>query len=371
MSNLKELLNKKEIVIVCGSGGVGKTTMTALLGLYSAHQGKKTLILTIDPARRLAGALGVEMNVGEICETHFDSTKLPLYTMMLDPYKTVKRILDYFSINNDLKEKLIHHNYFEQMLHAVCGSPEFLSIVELYNLYKTKSFDQIILDTPPTKHALNFFKAPKNLINILDEKKLLYLIFRSLFKFGKFSLNVFSFSKDFILKIFTRIVDKEFLEDFIEFAEIFQNLLDEKKIKEESQKILELLTSEHTGLLLVTTPTPIAINEAQYFYEIAHKLNFKINGVIINRVAKILEDTSSVGNFLENVYLTKDNTTYNKLTHGLIRIFKDYEKIIKNEEHSISKIKHFIAPDTIMHKIPYISDEIVCLDGLKKLMEFV
>ena len=182
----KGLVSDHQILIVGGSGGVGKTSVSAAIGIESAIEGYKTLVLTIDPARRLASALGLDgigteaADVTPKLKEAGHKPKGQLFAMMLDVQNTLDRVVERYAKDEQSKQEILQNRLYQNISTRLSGSQEYASMQRLYEIATEDQYDRIILDTPPSTHALDFLTAPKRLMDFFDSK----LVPRAVFQNG-------------------------------------------------------------------------------------------------------------------------------------------------------------------------------------------
>ena len=165
--DLETLLTTKKVLLCCGSGGVGKTTTSASLALAAACLGRKAVVCTIDPARRLANSLGLEELDAEVVKVdpaRFEAAGVQgsgeLHALMLDTKGTFDRLIGRYAKSEEARARILANRFYQQMSGTVVGSSDYMAMEKLYELYEEGDFDLIVLDTPPTKNALDFLEAP-------------------------------------------------------------------------------------------------------------------------------------------------------------------------------------------------------------------
>src|SRR5437879_231442 len=177
--DLTELLSRKKIIVCVGSGGVGKTTTSAAIALQAAALGKKVCVLTIDPAKRLANSMGLKALGNQ--ETRISKERLEsagvkgdgeLWAMMLETKRTWAELVTKFAPDAAAKERILANHYYQQISSALAGSQEFMAMEKLFELSESGKYDLLVLDTPPTRHALDFLDAPKKMMGFMDESVL-------------------------------------------------------------------------------------------------------------------------------------------------------------------------------------------------------
>src|SRR5262245_53601020 len=176
-TTLDDLVRQQDVIVCVGGGGVGKTTISAAIAMKAAEIGRNACVLTIDPARRLANAMGLDAlgnRPALVDVAKFDAAGVPrpagrLFAMMLDTKHTWDDLVRRFAANEEQARSIFANNYYQQISTAIAGSQEFMAMEKLYELHQSKAYDLLVLDTPPTRHALDFLDAPRKMIGFMDE----------------------------------------------------------------------------------------------------------------------------------------------------------------------------------------------------------
>ena len=172
MSGVADLLKRKEICVCAGSGGVGKTTTSAAVALGMAQRGKKVIVLTIDPAKRLANSLGLSELGNEERQVEIDTGDGELWAMMLDAKRTFDDLVEWHAPDEETRDAVLNNRIYQELSNAVAGSQEYMAMEKLHELHKEGDYDLLVLDTPPTRNALDFLDAPKRLSRFIDSRSL-------------------------------------------------------------------------------------------------------------------------------------------------------------------------------------------------------
>jgi anion-transporting ArsA/GET3 family ATPase len=271
-----------------GSGGVGKTTLAAAIALASAVEGQKTLVCTIDPAKRLANSLGLP-KLGNV-ETEVPRERLEaaglkprgqLFAMMLDLKRSWDDLIARHAANPAQRDKIYANRYYQQLSSAVAGSQEYVAVEKLYELAHDRDYDRIILDTPPTAHALDFIEAPKRVLDFLDNDAARWLLTPAL-AVGKMGMRVVGFGGGRLIKGISNFTGLETLRELADFMLSLSGMYE--GFKERAALVKELLASPQAGFVLVTSPQALTIGEALQFHEQLGKYHFHVGAVIANRV---------------------------------------------------------------------------------------
>ena len=265
--------------ICCGAGGVGKTTSSAGLALAQARAGARVVVLTIDPARRLADALGVR--IGNEPSPVFLPPELEargtLHALMLDPKETFDRVVGRFAPTPEARDR-IHRNHIYQHASAnLAGAQEYMAMERLYELAREGRWDCVVLDTPPTHHALDFLAAPDRMANLMDEGVMRWIVLPA----SRGGWRMLERGSEVLAGVLERMVGNSTIADIAEFFTAFQALWD--GFRERSIEVRSLLSAPTTRFFLVTTAAPAARVEARLFVEQLRAHRQPLAGFLVNR----------------------------------------------------------------------------------------
>jgi anion-transporting ArsA/GET3 family ATPase len=289
--------NKTSVLICVGSGGVGKTTVASVLGLHHALLGKRTLVITLDPAKRLMDALSLK-GKGEK-PTKVDIKKLTgrsvprggaLMALMPD---LKKEWLDFLqaSIERDaVRHKIVTNHFYQYMAEGLPGSLEIICSHILFRLMETGEFDLIILDTPPSSHSLAFFDVPNKVSAVLEEPVFQKLMSKRTSFLLKLTKNLAFFSGGIIEKTFERLIGSHFLSELIDFALTIDGLY--APMLERTKAMERLLKSSDTSYVLVVRPTTASVNDSAELKQSLSTRGITIGQVVINQVMPIISQAT-------------------------------------------------------------------------------
>ncbi len=287
--SLKAALEGRKIVVVCGAGGVGKTTAAASIALDAASAGQKVIVVTIDPARRLASALGLDAGLGHK-ESRVDIGPGPstdggsLHAAMLDMKTAWDDLIDRYSPTRAQAQHIKSNRIYQGVSEQFIGSQGYMAMERLADLYEQGSYDLIVIDTPPTRSALDFLEAPKRMTDFIGGSLLRWMA-KPYAAAGKIGLRAFSFTASPFLKIADRVLGSQVLEDLSALVMDFQNLYE--GFKERADEVLRLLSSEQTGFVVVTTLEGPPLEEAGFFVDRLSDERLRLSGVVANKVVPL------------------------------------------------------------------------------------
>ena len=286
-TTLQHALTSARTLLICGTGGVGKTTTSVVVGLAAAQLGRRTLVLTVDPARRLANVLGLAAfdhdihRVWEHTPRNAEPTRAgSLDCMMLDAKRTFDRVIERYAPDADSAKKILHNPLYQQLSTMIAGSQEYMAMEQLYDLMQSTDYDLIILDTPPMHQALDFFRAPLRMVNAVSGS-MLKLFLKPTLMASKWGAALLSRGTDKLLRMFGRLTGAEMLHEISELIMSAVGLLG--GFKERAEAVQAMLRAENAGLIIVTVPQRELILDAQHFLAEVETLGMQIRGIILNR----------------------------------------------------------------------------------------
>lgn len=333
-------LQKETKTLICiGSGGVGKTTMAASLAVGWANEGKKILVLTIDPSLRLAQALGIKTD-GEI-----HSVKIPgkgeLWSCVIDHKKTFEWFIRSVSSGLDV-EKLLHNRLYQQLSGRLSGSQEFTSLISLYRYVNEGKYDLVILDTPPSEHTWNFLKAPEKIASLFNEGVASWFRQSDTESVGVFK-KILNLGTTQVLKALETLTGSLFMKELASFFRAIQKW--QGPLETYIMNCHRLLISGETEFVLITSLESSRITEAQKLSREIQKQGYRLTSVIINRIPLWVNEPSHGGRLGELIKYFKslENDLQSRLSHfKSLKVYKcpelrqnseDVESLQKNFSH--------------------------------------
>ena len=284
MSRLGDRIEGKRVLICAGSGGVGKTTTSAALALGLAADGLRVAVVTIDPARRLADALGLEELGNEphlVDPARFSGHGVEvtgeLWAMMLDPKRTFDELIERLAPDRRTRDDVLANRIYQELSSAVAGSQEFTAVAKLYELSRSDQFDVLVLDTPPSRNALDFLDAPDRLTNFFEGRALRVFLAPT-----GLAAKVMGRSTGIVFSVLKRVTGVDLLQDLSVFFRALGGLVD--GFRERAQGVKALLSDPGTMFLIVTSPEREPIEEAIFFHGKLREAHMPFGGLIVNRV---------------------------------------------------------------------------------------
>jgi len=284
------VLEGARITVCVGCGGVGKTTIAAAIGLEAARRGRNVAVLTIDPARRLADALGLRAlgnEPQEIPREILKSLQVPdhgnLSAMMLDMKSTFDDMVERFAENSEARDRVLENPIYRHLSDALAGSVEFSAMEKVFELCEREEFDLVIVDTPPASHALDFLEAPQRVVEFLDSRIVQMLIHPAMAA-GRFGFKIFQRGARRVLQLLERISGIGFLEDISEFLMAFEHM--SEGFRDRALKVRELLLGPDACFVLVTGPAKESAVQTEQFLDRLEATGVPLAGVLVNRVRR-------------------------------------------------------------------------------------
>ena len=283
--NVNQLIDEQHVIVCCGTGGVGKTTTSAVLALAAAQRGRNAVVVTIDPAKRLADTLGLDQLGNapqEIPRVRWDpDAHAPesgrLSALMLDSRATFDALVHKNARTTEQAERILANRFYRNIAGALSGTQEYMAMEKLHELHEDGGYDVIVVDTPPTRHALDFLDAPARLTRLLDNR-----IFRVLMAPTRRYLRVASVAVQAFLRTVAKVIGSEVIDDIVAFFRAFEGM--EQGFRARAKNVLEVLADSSTAFVLITSPRRDAVDEAEFFAARLRESHLGVAALIVNRV---------------------------------------------------------------------------------------
>lgn len=287
---LAEALGEARVLVCAGTGGVGKTTIAAALALEAACRGRRTLVITIDPARRLADALGLEdlgskpapvdlsSLIDDLGSTNDGGS---LEAMMLDPKPTFDRLITRFTSDEETRQRILDNRIYRHLSEALAGSAEYAAMEQVHELITRGDHDLVVVDTPPADHALDFLRAPRRLREFLESRFVRTLIHPAM-SASRFGARLFGRAMHRVLGLLERIAGVGFLDDLSEFLMAIDDL--SQGFRERATKVEALLLGPETGFVLICGPQSRSVRSGLDFLAELERFRVPLVSVVANRL---------------------------------------------------------------------------------------
>ena len=353
--SVHDLIARKEVVICAGSGGVGKTTTSAAIAVGMAERGKTAAVLTIDPARRLANSLGLKELGNEEARVELDAPG-ELWAMMLDAKRTFDELIDTHAPDEQSRDAVLNNPIYRQLSNAVAGSQEYMAMEKLHELHQEGRYDVLVLDTPPTRNALDFLDAPRRLARFIDSRSLSF--FRASSKFG---FGILGRGSGMLFSVMQRATGVDLLKDLADFFNAFGDMAD--GFRERADRVNALIGDSRTTFLLVTSPRAASIEEAAYFHRKLRNEDLPFGGVIVNRMREPV--TAKPGPKLEKELA---GLLDDKLAGKVNRTVEEHRALAERDAANLEQLRKSIGRKPMI-TVPELPGDVHDLDGLRAMNE--
>jgi anion-transporting ArsA/GET3 family ATPase len=349
------------IIVCCGSGGVGKTTTSAALGLRAAERGRRVVVLTIDPARRLAQSMGIEA---------LDNTPRPvagvggtgsLDAMMLDMKRTFDEVVE-SQASPEKAQQILQNPFYVALSSSFAGTQEYMAMEKLGQIHadaqRDDTYDLIVVDTPPSRSALDFLDAPERLSSFLDGRFIKLLLAPAR---GPAKLMTAGFG--LVTNALTKILGAQVLRDMQTFVAAFDTLFG--GFRQRAQKTFELLQADGTAFLVVAAPEPDALREAAYFVERLSEDEMPLAGLVVNRAGpEPAGDVSAEAAMAASQRLRADDP--DSVTAALLRLHADSVRMVERQTRLRRRFEaaHPQVPTVV---VPALAGDVHDLAGLRQV----
>jgi anion-transporting ArsA/GET3 family ATPase len=343
-----ELVSGKSVIVCCGSGGTGKTTAT------------------IDPARRLADALGLDDLDNTPCRIDGDWSG-ELSAVMLDAKSTFDDLIARYAESPEQAERILQNRLYRNLTSALSGTQEYMAMEKLFELHSEGGFDLVVVDTPPTRHALDFVDAPRRLYNFLENR-----IFRLVLMPTRAYLKAMTFAANALLRTISRVAGSEIVEDAIAFFRAFEGM--EEGFRERARRVEELLADPGTAFVLVAAPREDSIDEAKFFAQRLAESSIPVSALAVNRLFPSFgpdqppagpgqppagDVPAAARGQRRPSSAEEDPRAYGELIGNL----QGFLAVARREERYVEELAEEVAPAPVV-RIPFLSEDVHDLVGL-------
>jgi anion-transporting ArsA/GET3 family ATPase len=368
MPSVDEILEGKDICICAGSGGVGKTTTSAAIATGMAARGLRVCVLTIDPAKRLADSLGLRELGNEASRVdpalfarHGIEMKGELWAMMLDAKATFDELVARQAPDEESRDRVLNNRIYQQISNALAGSQEYMAMEKLFELHTSGRFDLLVLDTPPSRNALDFLDAPRRLTQFIEGRSL-----RVFMRPTGLAARVAGRGASVALSVFKRIVGFDLLADLAEFFNAFSGMVDGFQAR--AKRVNSLLADPHTCFLVVCGPQGEPVEEAVYFHRKLVEAKLPFGGVIVNKVHYPAERLRGDGADVEATLAAKLGD--GDLARRVAENFADYQALAERDAGNIEHLAAELRTSGVI-RVPYLDEDVHDLGGLAEINRYL
>jgi anion-transporting ArsA/GET3 family ATPase len=350
--SLRTLVEERRILVCCGSGGVGKTTTAAVLALEAARAGRRAVVVTIDPAKRLADALGLDGLTGTASQIPGDWPG-ELWALMLDTKSTFDDLVTANASTPEQSRRILENRFYRNISGALSGTQEYMAMEKLYELHQRTDFDLVVVDTPPTRNALDFIDAPRRLSRFLDHR-----LFRMITSPGRGIVKAVNVAAQAFLRTVSKVVGAEVIDDAVAFFQAFEGM--EEGFRVRAEAVLHLLSDDDTAFVLVASPRRDTIEEAQFFAAKLAEAGIAVRALVVNRMHPTFgdgppEDARARAAALEGTALG-----------SLYRNLGEFQQVASREEEHLAGLAETVAPAPVV-RVPFLPIDVHDLAGLDEL----
>ncbi|HEX8105721.1 MAG TPA: ArsA family ATPase [Solirubrobacteraceae bacterium] len=359
--SVEELLAGKRIVICAGSGGVGKTTTSAALAMGMAERGLRVAVVTIDPARRLATSLGLDGLGNEPAlvdpdrfTEHGITMEGELWAMQLDAKRTFDALIERLAPDEATRDEVLGNRIYQQLSSAVAGSQEFTAIAKLFELDAEGDYDLLVLDTPPSRNALDFLDAPDRLTGFFQGRAI-----RMFLRPAGFGGRIIGRGTGVVFSLLKRVTGVDLLEDLSVFFRALGGMID--GFTERAAGVKALLSDPQTTFLIITSPEHEPVEEALYFHRKLREAAMPFGGLVVNRMreAPAIGDDEPAGLV---------DALGSGLASRVLRSARELSGLAARDAANVARLRDELgSPATIV--IPQLADDVHDVDGLAQVLD--
>lgn len=370
MTGIESILEGKSICICAGSGGVGKTTTSAAIAAAMAARGRKVAVLTIDPAKRLADSLGLEELGNE--PTRVDPQLLAdaanaagdgagsgdgsgsgeLWAMMLDAKATFDSVVDRHAPDEESRKRILENRIYKQISGALAGSQEYMAMERLYELHEEGRFDLLVLDTPPSRNAIDFLEAPRRLLQFIEGRSLQLFI-----RPTGIGMRVLGRGSSIVFSVLKRVTGLDLIRDLTDFFGAMSGMI--AGFKQRAARVEEVLGAPESTFVVVCGPSGETIREAGFLREKLEEASLPLGAVIVNRVHSTAAESGSLPE-AELAKLLGDADLAGRVNAN----HRDYRALAERDAAAIARLRREVGTETPVVTVPWLTEDVHDLAGL-------
>ncbi len=347
MSDITSLVTDRRVIVLAGTGGVGKTTTAAVLALEAARAGRNVALVTIDPARRLADALGIGELGNEPTEIDLDNQSAGrLVALMLDTKTTFDELVQRHAGDDAQAERILNNDFYANMSQSLSGTQEYMAMEKLYELTTNGEYDLVVVDTPPSRNALAFLDSPNLLARLID-----HWLYRALMTPTRSLLK----ASQVLLRQLSKIVGSAVVDDVVAFFQAFEGM--EGGFKERSQAVLAMLGSDEAAFVLVASARRDTTIEATYLATQLHDNSLDVAAVVMNR--------------LQPSFVRLKRRPKAPEFAPYLQAHDELHALADREDEHIASLVESIHGDPIVVRVPLLDTDVHDLESLDRLRQAI
>jgi anion-transporting ArsA/GET3 family ATPase len=368
MASIAELLEGKRVCICAGSGGVGKTTTSAAIAAGMAARGLKVAVLTIDPAKRLADSLGLpelgnterRVDPALFTEAGVETNGGELWAMMLDAKQTFDEVVRKHAPDAETRDRILSNRIYQQLSAALAGSQEYMAMEKLFEIHAEDRYDLLVLDTPPSRSALDFLDAPRRLTQFIEGRALQVFL-----KPTGLGMKIFGRGAGMMFGVLKRLTGVDLLQDLAEFFQAMSGMVG--GFQERAKRVTQLLADPSTSFLVVCGPQGEPIEEAVYFHRKLVEAKLPFGGVIVNKVHyedELPVEQGELGPELSEAIGDED------LARRVRENFQDFQAMSARDRRNVEHLAAEMRTRAVI-RVPYLDEDVHDLAGLMEVNRYL
>lgn len=361
-TGLGEVVDGSRVVVCCGSGGVGKTTTAAVVAMEAARRGRRSVVVTIDPARRLANALGLE-GLSDTASTIAGDWDGEMHALMLDTKSTFDGLVRRYAADEDQAREILSNTFYENISGSLSGTQEYMASEKLYELAVEGDYDLVVVDTPPTRNALDFIDAPQRLARFLDHR-----IYKVLVNPSRGPIRAVNLAAAAVTRSLAKVVGADVIGDAISFFQAFEGM--EEGFARRAERVDSLLREADTSFVLVASPKADTVAEAGFFADRLGELGIDVRGLVVNRMQPSFEFTTDRAELSGTAVRARAETLAGTDLGDLYTCLADARQLAAAEELHLAGLAERVAPAPVV-RVPIQPVEVTDLAALGHLADLL
>ncbi len=351
MTGYRDLIHGREVVVCCGTGGVGKTTTAAATALAAALDGRSAVVVTIDPARRLANALGIDEldNTPKIIDGPWPGR---LGALMLDTRSTFDEVVRRNAADDAQAERILSNRFYRNISTTLSGTQDYMAVEKLSELYESSDWDLVVVDTPPTRDALAFLDAPLLLARLLDNP-----VYRMLTAPSRGVLRIVNSAAQTMLRRLARVVGADVVDEAVAFFQSFEGM--EDGFRTRAMATLDLLADDRTAFVLVASPRRDTLEEARFFLRQLEGSGLDVAAVVVNRMLPTMSTSPDRSFAIASARLHRH-------VAAAATALADHTSAAEGDDQRVEDLMGEVNGATLV-KVPLLPSDVHDIDGLNQI----